>query len=186
MGMRTGPAFLAVTVLLALAGCSPTDSHSNPAPSASATPVFSSDAEALAAAEKAYAAYLKVSISITGDGGSADSRIDTLVTKAQARREHDTYEYFAERGLHTTGAPDFGELQLQQVRYDSGGAADLSFYVCVDSSKVRIVDATGADATPLTRPDRSALEVSMQSSSKHLTELVVAESSTWSGPGICS
>ncbi|MBW4033634.1 MAG: hypothetical protein HIU88_13400, partial [Acidobacteria bacterium] len=61
MGMRTGRLTLAVAMLLALVGCVPTGQHAASSPTASLTPVFASDAEALAAAEKAYAAYLKVS-----------------------------------------------------------------------------------------------------------------------------
>src|SRR3954462_13593979 len=57
VGMRTAPLLATAALLLALAGCVPTDSHPTSWPHPSATPVFASDAEALAAAEKAYAAY---------------------------------------------------------------------------------------------------------------------------------
>ncbi|MES1170616.1 MAG: hypothetical protein ABUL47_08010, partial [Leifsonia sp.] len=54
--MRTGPVLAAAVLLAVLAGCVPTGTPTK-SPRATATPVFASDAEALAAAEKAYAAY---------------------------------------------------------------------------------------------------------------------------------
>ncbi|HEU0205628.1 MAG TPA: hypothetical protein VFQ74_02915, partial [Pseudolysinimonas sp.] len=57
MDMRTGSLLVTAALLVALAGCVPTNAHPSESPSATATPVFASDAEALAAAENAYAAY---------------------------------------------------------------------------------------------------------------------------------
>ena len=186
MGMRTGPALLAVAVLLTLAGCVPSTSHPTAAPSASATPVFASDAEALAAAEKAYAAYLKVSAEITADGGTGESRIDPLVTKAQAIRERATYQYFVDRKFRTTGAPVLSKIELQQVTSAADGVTEVGAYVCVDATDVRIIDSAGGDAIPEGRVNRTALQITMQSSRAHPSKLLVSESTTWSGPGICT
>jgi hypothetical protein len=184
--MRTAPGLLAVAVLLALAGCVPSDSHASAAPSASATPLFASDAEALAAAEKAYAAYLRVSAEITADGGSDSSRIDPLVTKAQAVKEHETYRFFADKSLRTTGVPTLGSVELQQVTYRSTGDAELALYVCVDATSVRVIDLAGEDVTPSDRVDQMSLEVTMRSSEAQPTQLLLAESNTWSGAGVCT
>src|SRR4051812_41826324 len=110
--MRAAPLAPVAALLLALAGCVPSDPHPTASPSASATPVFASDAEALAAAEKAYAAYLKVSGEISADGGLKPERIDPLVTKEQAPREHDTFAYFSSHDLHTSGSPTFSAPTL--------------------------------------------------------------------------
>ena len=59
----------AAFVLAALSGCVQTTEKPTPTPTAAATPAFASDEEALAAAEKAYAAYLAVLDDVTADGG---------------------------------------------------------------------------------------------------------------------
>jgi hypothetical protein len=56
-------------VALALAGCVQPPSRVIPTSTPSAAPVFASDAAALAAAKKAYVAYLAVSDAVANDGG---------------------------------------------------------------------------------------------------------------------
>ena len=148
--------------------------------------MFASDAEALAAAEKAYATYLKVSGMISADGGSGPGRIDPYVTKEQAPREHKTYAYFSSNQLHTTGIPKFSSPKLEQLTFDREGAADLTFYTCVDASHVRVLDVSNNDVTPANRQDLTPLEVTLVSSATAKSDLLVSESSTWSGPGVCS
>jgi len=183
--MRTGSLVVTATLLLALAGCVPVDSHGSPSPHASATPVFASDAEALAAAEKAYAAYLKVSEVITADGGAGPHRIDSYVTADQAPREHETYAYFSKNNLHTAGTAKFSSPALEQMVFDEGGAAELTIYTCVDASDVRVLDASGVDVTPANRDDLTPLEITLVSSKKTRSHLLVSESSRWSGSGVC-
>ena len=116
--MRTGPVILTVAVLFALAGCVPSDSQPSAAPSPSATPVFASDAEALAAAEKAYAAYLKVSDEIANDGGKDPDRIDADCRAGSSadRRLRGSQGSFQNAGLHTTGADEVFDRSLQSSR----------------------------------------------------------------------
>lgn len=184
--MRTGPSLVTAVLLLALAGCVPTGAHPSASPSASATPVFASDAEALAAAEKAYAAYLKVSAEITSEGGMNPRRIDSYVTTQQAPREHDTYAYFSTNNFHTVGSATFSPPKLEQLAFDKAGGADVTFYTCVDASQVRVLDASNLDVTPANREDLTPLEVTLVSSEAEESRLLVAESSKWSGPGVCS
>ena len=184
--MRTGPLLATAALLLALAGCVPTGPAGIPTPTAHATPVFASDAEALAAAEKAYAAYLAVSAKITGDGGANPERIDSYVTTEQAPREHETYAYFSTKRLHTVGSPTFSAPKLEQLRFDNTGAAELTFYTCVDASQVRILNTSNADVTPANRDNQAPLEVTLVSSGAGRPGLLLSESTNWSGPGVCS
>jgi len=184
--MRTGSLVVAATLLLVLAGCVPVDSKPSTSPSASATPVFASDAEALAAAEKAYAAYLKVSEAITGDGGASPDRIDPYVTAGQAPREHETYAYFSQNDFHTVGTATFSPPSLEQIEFDKLGAAELTVYTCVNASSVRVLDASGTDVTPANREDLTPLEVTLVSSKTTRSRLLISESSRWSGSGVCS
>jgi hypothetical protein len=183
--MRSGPLVVAAALLLALVGCVPTGTPSA-SPRPTATPVFASDAEALAAAEKAYAAYLKVSAQITAGGGLDPGRIDPLVTTKQASIEHDTYEYFSSNNLHTVGSPTFSHPKLEQMTFDNAGRADLTFYTCVDATSVRVFNASNSNVTPSNRADRTPLEVTLVSSPSSKSNLLVSESSEWSGSGVCS
>jgi len=182
--MRLAPLALAAALLLSLAGCVPT-THPSASPRASATPVFASDAEALAAAEKAYAAYLKVSAEITQEGGVRPERIDRWVTAEQAPRERDAYAYFKSHDLHTSGFPTFSPPKLEQVSSDALGSTMITFYTCVDATQVRVLDAHNTDVTPSNRADRAPLEITVVSGESK-SDLVIAESSQWSGPGVCS
>ncbi|MEP6843257.1 MAG: hypothetical protein ABJA11_07030, partial [Pseudolysinimonas sp.] len=105
--MRTGPFLVAALLLLALGGCVPTGTHVSDSPSASATPVFASDAEALAAAEKAYAAYLKVSDQILNEGGEDPTRLLGVATSSAYDTESKGYSSARDRGWHSVGTSRF-------------------------------------------------------------------------------
>ena len=184
--MRTGRLILAVAMLLALAGCAPAGQQAASSPTARATPVFASDAEALAAAEKAYAAYLKVSASITSAGGSSPSLIDTFVTESEATTEHRTYKYFSDGGLRSQGSPSLGPMNLEHINYDTSGIATLVVHACIDASNVRILDSSGVDVTPADRLNMTPLEITMRSSAEFPTKLLVAGSKKWFGSEACS
>jgi hypothetical protein len=183
MGMRTGPLLLAVAVLLALAGCVPSESHATAPPSASATPVFASDAEALAAAEKAYAAYLRVSDEVANDGGKAPERIAKYVTSGRFKSEIQTSALFLERGIRTTGSTDFDSSILQQVEAD-GIDTKVTFYTCWDTTAVRVIDSNGNDVTPADRIDRQTLEVVLTTARGRLP-LQLNSDDAWSGQSSC-
>ncbi len=183
MGMRTGPALLAAAVLLTLAGCAPTESHASSEPSASATPVFSSDAEALAAAEKAYAAYLKVSDEIGHDGGKSPERIDGFVTKSRLQTELRGSKAIESRGIRTVGSTAFRAASLQGMSY-FGTNFEVTIYACWDTSGVRILDASGNDVTPAGRVSEETLEVSFVTEHGMLP-LRLDSDDSWSGPSSC-
>jgi len=184
VGMRLAPLALAAALLLALAGCVPTTAHPTASPRASATPVFASDAEALAAAEKAYAAYLKVSDEVASDGGLGSERFASVVTKQWLPTETVSASQLASSGRHQTGATTHSPLKLQQATTDSSGVS-LVAYTCLNLAGTRILDAAGADVTPATRESKLSVEVSFRSSSKSPTRLLVDSNEPWSGPTFC-
>ena len=183
MGMRTGPALLAVAVLLTLAGCVPSTSHPTAAPSASATPVFASDAEALAAAEKAYAAYLKVSDEVAHDGGKDPERIANYVTPGRLQSELRTSDLFESKKIKTTGSTTFENAILQQVEVIGTGTS-VTLYACWDATGVRVVDIDGNDATPINRVDRQTLEIVL-TTTKGKLPLRLKSDDAWSGQSSC-
>ncbi|MEO6532751.1 MAG: hypothetical protein ABIO06_04145 [Pseudolysinimonas sp.] len=182
--MRLAPVALASAVLLALVGCVPSDPHGSPSPHASATPVFASDAEALAAAEKAYAAYLKVSDEIANDGGQNPQRFATVVTPSWLPNEIASASQLASSGRRQDGATTFSQLKLQQVGADE---ADVSLvaYTCLNLMGTKILDSGGNDVTPSTRVSMFSVEVSFRSAKDSPSHLLVDSNEPWSGPSFC-
>jgi hypothetical protein len=181
--MRTLPIAGLGLVVLLLSGCLPQPHTANPRPQPSSTPVFASDEDALAAAEAAYAEYLRVSDAITADGGGNPERIEPLVTPERAPAEADVFAKFASRQLHTRGATSFDTVSLQEYAEDGGGSATLALYLCIDVTEVRILDSSGSDVTP-DRTNRLPLVVELRAKSG-VPLLLVNRSDAWDGANFC-
>ena len=78
---------LAIAATLALAGCVEPSPPVIPTSEPSVAPVFTSDAAALAAAKKAYLAYLAVSDQVARDGGDNADRFAGVVTASWLSKE---------------------------------------------------------------------------------------------------
>jgi hypothetical protein len=168
---------LAALVALALAACTPAHPRPTPSSSPAATPLFSSDAEALKAATDAYAAYLKVSDEISHDGGANPERIKPYVTHRELEKLVSDFKQLQAQDAHTTGPSTFSKL-----RVGSYAGPSLQAYLCSDVSQVRVVNAAGQDVTPSGRSDVLPLSVTFESTNGHLR---LAESVKWSGPSFC-
>lgn len=182
--MRTAPGLLALAVLLALAGCVPTGGETAGPPTPSATPVFASDADALAAAEKAYAAYQAVSDQILIDGGNAPTRLLDVATRNVYEVEATGYSMALQRKLHGVGESSFDNVSLQSY-HPSDPANTVSVYLCVDVSKLDVVDSAGVSVVSATRPSRTAFQVSFELLRTDRNRLVVSDRQVWDGGGIC-
>jgi len=180
--MRSGPLVVAAALLLALTGCVPTGTPSA-SPRPTATPVFASDAEALAAAEKAYAAYLRVSDEIGHDGGKDPDRIASTVTSKRLIIERRGSTALQDHRLRTTGYTRFSNPSLEQVTV-VGVDVEVSFYVCWNATSVHVIDARGADVTPADRVNERTLEVIVTSVDGKLP-LVLESDDVWSGSSSC-
>ena len=183
--MRTAPALLiGALVSLSLVACVPDDAPIRPDPSPTAQPIFASDEEALAAAEEAYAAYVELSDQILADGGADPERISAYVSESIRQEVLDGFALYSDNSWHTSGQSTFDNVQLQQHVSDGPDTASVVFYVCADVSLVRILDASGADVTPASRPDRVPLEVEIEFTS--VENALVGKSDLWSGDDFCS
>jgi hypothetical protein len=182
--MRTGSLLVTAALLLALAGCVPVDSQPSASPSASATPVFASDAEALAAAEKAYAAYESaVDESLRT---SSKTGLDAVATGDALKTARSSVDSFV-----SSGRTQRGSSQVKDV-----AAADLSpltvaghegvaqIYACLDVSQIQIVDASGSEVSNPGRQTVFPTLVSLSWSKKN-QKLLVAEESVWDGKNFC-
>ena len=182
--MRTGPLLATAALLLALAGCVPTGTGGSASPTASATPVFASDAEALAAAEKAYAAYLTVSDQIANDGGKDPERLDGLAVGTLLSDDQDGFRSFVQKGWHSIGTTELTKTVLQSAdlgaEVSSEGA--VTVYLCEDVSRVDVVDVNGVSVVSAARPGQQQFQVTLDLVQ---SRLIPSEREPWTGSGIC-
>jgi hypothetical protein len=173
-------------VALALGGCVQPPSPVIPTSTPSAAPVFASDAAALAAAKKAYVAYLAVSDAVANDGGMNPERLSPVVTKAWLSTEVASYVTFAKSGDRFTGQSGYTTFSLQKSETVGDDLADVTAYICADVSNTRLIDATGADITPSTRESKYPIVAEFKSAVSKSSKLLFAGSEPWSGKNFCS
>jgi hypothetical protein len=188
--MRTRRNAVGVAVVmaaaLAVAGCVQTGPAVIPTSEPSSTPVFASNAAALAAAKKAYVAYLAVSDAVSNDGGANAERLASVVTKAWLPTELKSYAAFAKTGERFSGETTFDRFQLQSREVDGDGLAVVVVYVCADVSKTRLIDSTGTDITPASRQNVYPIVATFDSGAVASPNLVFDGSIPWSGKSYCS
>lgn len=188
--MRTLPRLaastIAISVALLLGGCVEPQPNGTPTPNPGATPIFESEEAALAAAEAAYAEYLKVADEIAHEGGSSPQGLENLVTPELLAIQVEDFLAFSATGNRQLGWTSFKTHKLQQIVDLGDGSADLTLYVCVDTSQVRFQDSSGKDVTPTGRETTVPLEVLFQATNQSDTTILVARNEPWSGPSFCS
>lgn len=175
----------ALLVVLALAGCAPTPVPTPATHSATDAPVFASDDAALAAATKAYAAYLTASDS-SGAVGSRTRLAYLALTTGDAHEEDLSAEQsFDERGWHKIGATSFDSMTIQSSTPNTKGVWEIRTYLCLDVTNSDVVDGSGRSVAHAGRPLRLPLEVSFIATRKGAPDLYVSESRVWSGSDFC-
>jgi hypothetical protein len=177
--MRTLVGAVTVAGMLLLAGCGGSDPIPTLPPTPSATPIFASEEEALAAAEEAYAAYLEMSNLISSEGGEDPERIAPFVTERRLSDELRGFGTMRDADVRIEGSTAFHVIELQ--RYDElGNEVEVVFYACVDISDRRVIDRAGKDVTPPERADVLVLEVVLGSTGGALP-LVLDSDDQWPG-----
>lgn len=161
---------------LVLAGCVPGDPLPTPPPSSGSAPVFATEAEALAAAEEAYGAYLATVDAILADGGQNPERLQPLSSEALYEREARGFADLAAQGWRGIGTRTF-TLSLQLYNDH-----EVVVYSCDDVSYTDIVDAAGNSVVATDRQDRYAFEVVVGTQN---SDLIVLSKDLWEGGGVC-
>ncbi|TXN31275.1 hypothetical protein [Lacisediminihabitans profunda] len=181
---------MTIAAVAMLTGCVRTEPIASPpptsAPTPAATPLFASDAEALAAATAAYAAYVAMSDKITTEGGADPERISPYVSKEQLARDLAVFKTYEDRGYAS-----HGELGFDSVRLESLTGTDkpvVTVFLCADFSKIRLVDSAGTDITESDLQERAPMEISFVRDSNVSTRygLVIDWSESWSGTDFCA
>jgi hypothetical protein len=181
---RAGVA-VAIAAALTLAACTPPSDGPTRSRSPSATPLFSSDEEALAAAEEAYAAYLRVSDQILMDGGNNPERLLEVATEDVLDSERVGYDKARTSGTRSTGGSTFDHMTLQSMdAFDAASA--VAVYVCDDVTAVDFLDASGNSIVSPDRPDRFPTTVEFSARTSNPPSLLVASIGEWTGDDFCN
>lgn len=120
-------------------GCS-----SAPDPEPSPTPAFASEEEAFAAAEETYRAY--------NDAGNAAEDASRFLTGAALDSDVETNRLLEQRNLVMSGPSTVTSFRGTEAAW-SARIATIEAEICLDVSRSRVLDAHGADVTPLDRSD---------------------------------
>jgi len=170
-----------VAIVALLAGCTPTDPVVTPRPEPSATPLFASEDEALAAATEAYAAYTAVSDAILNEGGINPERLEAVATGDDLEINLAAFRQSASQGVHSVGQTQFDSVVLQRVLEQSDdGLEVVTLYLCEDVAGVDLLDSKGSSLVAPERPNRVPFEVSF---SLQGGVLLVSRKDPW--PGTC-
>ena len=172
---------LAILITFGASGCfAPTETpESSASATPSASPLFASDEEALAAATEAYAAYL-AAIDRSGQGGWLDSsELKAMETEEAFFKDVATAKRFSSAGYKQIGSSSFDSMELQ--RLDS---STVTTYLCLDVTEVDVIDPSGVSIVDESQPRRLPLEVSFTPSDESST-LLIEGSEIWSGENFC-
>ena len=140
---------LGAVLFLGLAGCG-TPEPAEPTP----TPAFSSEAEAFAAAEETYRAYVEAVNLDRADPKAADPQQYLIGSALEA--DIDTQRMLADADVDIVGP---NQLTSFEARSSSADRTRVKAIVCIDASQSRVVNASGADVTPIDRDSSVALDV---------------------------
>jgi hypothetical protein len=178
----TALATLGTALLLATMGCTAGDSSPTPTPTATATE-GASDAAILAAAIDAYTRY--------------SAAFDVVLSKPPAEadysqlRETVTPRYWSvldqefrsnDRTWTQIGSTAFGEMSLLDST-TSASRVTASVTVCVDSTHVKLVDASGSEVHAEERSRRFSMEVAFEGAS--VDRLAVDDAFSMEGSAEC-
>ena len=184
---RKASALCALALLSTLVACATPAPPPEPSPTATtAAPVFATDAEALAAATEAYAAYQAVADQIFAEGGKNPDRLRDVASTRLADPAMDDYLDVHNRGFYSTGKNTFDNVQLQSINEDAPNGRDVVIvYLCEDVSQSDVLDATGVSVVTNERPDRTALQVGFDWRDQTMERLIVGSEEVWAGGDIC-
>lgn len=187
MRNRSRVAGLAVAVgaALLLTACVQDSPRVIPTSAPRVKPVFATDADALAAAKKAFAAYLSASDSVAHDGGLNVDRLASFDSPAQLQRDKKTFAGMHSAGEHTSGQSEFSYLTLQSNAPPVRGLVTVVTYACIDISKTQLLDQSNSQInTP--RPSGVPLVLTFKNILRDSQSLVLDRSVTWQGQDFCS
>lgn len=128
--------------MITLTGCQPAAVFT-PVPPNAVPPVFSSEEEALAAAEETWIAYIAASNQMGASRGADLSGFEGIVSEEQLADEREAAAEIRDTGKYSTGALDYFGFRRQQYHEDGAPGAYLQAYVCADLANIEYYSADG-------------------------------------------
>jgi hypothetical protein len=181
--MRTLVGAVTVAGMLLFSGCGGGDPIPTLPPTPTATPIFASEEEALAAAEEAYGAYLEMSNLISSEGGADPERIAPFAVGDLYESALDGFQTLRDNRWHTVGDSVLLSAELQYFDTTGGAEQVVATYVCVDVSRVDVIDSTGASVVSADRPSLQGFEVFFDVGPED--DLVPSSREPWEPAHIC-
>jgi hypothetical protein len=166
--------------MLLLSGCGGGDPIPTLPPTPTATPIFASEEEALAAAEEAYAAYQAAVDhalqTLDGDGLGAVAVEPALSTARES------VERLRAEGSHQVGETVVASVLPTDLTplIDGGVGGEPQIYACLDLTSVAIIAADGTSSS--SRLDRFPMIVTLSIDG---SSLLVASEEVWDGDNFC-
>jgi hypothetical protein len=175
----------ALAVVLMLSGCVPTTTSLGPTPKPSATPVFASEAEALAAATKAYAAY-------SGALDDAFASYDTsllvnVAVGAALKKAEESVSSYREIGKRQTGRATIDTVSLvgsEAVRLGEIESGRAQAYLCLNLSQVDVLGSDGKSVVPQGSSRRFPI-IATFAWQRSEGALLVDNDESWTGENFC-
>ncbi|MCU1570933.1 MAG: hypothetical protein JWR33_1674, partial [Naasia sp.] len=130
--LRTAAMLSVALIATALSGCasSPTPPTPAPSPSPTASPLFASEEEALAAATEAYAAYQAVADEVAEAGGAGADKYEQVATGDALAKGRESAEEYQKAGAYAVGSTVVEFVDMQQAQLQAADS-ELLFYVCL-------------------------------------------------------
>ncbi|MBD8023955.1 hypothetical protein [Microbacterium gallinarum] len=164
MTSRPAPMILvAVALASILAGCAPASE-----PSPTSTSAFADEAEAFAAAEETYRAYVDALNAVREDPTASDPQ-DFLIGEA-LEIDIDTQQQLDQADLVIVGSTSVVDVEGLETSPD---LTQVQIAVCMDSTDTRVIDGAGKDVTPQDRPAQTRVRVQLE---RFDNGLVISES----------
>jgi hypothetical protein len=189
--MRTRPQAAALAVAIAtaliLGGCTEAAPKARPTVQPLAGPVFASRADAVAAALKAYMAYVAMSDTVMSEGGRNPGRMLSVETPEQYRQDATDIATVSRNHWHTTGSTSIDSVLLQDYEPSAAdGRAIVTIYACVDVRNLDVLDSQGNSVASPSRALTSTYLTVFDVASRNPARLVVADQALWQGDSICN
>lgn len=172
------PLTIGVLLLASLSGCAPSGTPESPEPTATFVAPYATDEEALAAAEEAYAEYLRVSDEVVIDGGADEERLESVATGRFLEKSMEEMREFSANGYRASGTTSFSDIALQRYSSSVGPTDLISVYLCSDVSGTDVLNANGESLVADSREDLATLQVTF-SLDEPEKKLLVSDQLLW-------
>lgn len=171
---------IAPLVIGGLVGCSAQSREiSTPQTTNTSSPnILMTEQEALDAAQKTYGEYLAMSDLIAQEGGVNPERLSPLVSQGLLGAEESGFNEISSNRLHAVGNSRFDRFKLQVWT-----GRELTSYLCIDHSEIRLLDINSEDVTNPSRIDRYPLQITF--SFEEGNKPKIESSETWTGENYC-